>query len=471
MNLDSRICDFFGTNREVVHASAPGRLDVMGGIADYSGSFVLQMPIAGRTNVYASLRRDGILRVYSHEAERAGLESEAQYRLDQLIPSEKTGDYRFSQKILSEDKKRSWAAYVLGCVLGLIQEKGVEFNGADFWVDSDVPIGKGVSSSAALEIATLAALSHALQVELSGNELPALGQKVENYIVGAPCGLMDQLAAYFGRKDQLLPILCRPDILSPPVGIPKEMHFVGVDSGERHSVGGASYGDVRTAAFMGYSIIADNCGVDPQVILEAKRTCRRDGLPLEGYLSKLTPSQYESRYESILPGVMSGEEFISRFGDTIDPITSPQPDRRYAVKACTAHPIYENHRVIEFALLLQLANSPHAAQSNREDAYFQLGELMYQSHWSYSRCGLGSEATDALVKRAYEAGSSHGVYGAKITGGGSGGTVCFLCIGEKGLQSVQNIAQEHAAGAGCELTIFHGSSDGACWTKTQSVLT
>ena len=86
---------------------------------------------------------------------------------------------------------------------------------------------------------------------------------------------------------------------------------------------------------------------------------------------------------------------------------------------------------------------------------------MFQSHESYSRCGLGHPATDALVDDVIAAGPSSGVFGAKITGGGSGGTVCILCWGEDGLQTGIQIARDHWARLGKDPVMFLGSRDGA----------
>jgi galactokinase len=90
-----------------------------------------------------------------------------------------------------------------------------------------------------------------------------------------------------------------------------------------------------------------------------------------------------------------------------------------------------------------------------EQTAMLLGELMYQSHASYSACGLGATATDAIVEAIRTHGPAHGLYGAKITGGGSGGTVAVLGRPEA-LPLVRRIAEQHATGL-----VFTGSSDGA----------
>ena len=90
----------------------------------------------------------------------------------------------------------------------------------------------------------------------------------------------------------------------------------------------------------------------------------------------------------------------------------------------------------------------------------RLGALMYESHASYSACGLGSDGTDRLVALAREAGAARGIHGAKITGGGSGGTVAFLADASAG-DTIRTMAREYAAESGREAYVFEGTSPGA----------
>ncbi len=467
MRLPQKIKKFFGANRTIFAASAPGRLDVMGGIADYSGSHVLQMPIKERTTVYVSLRKDRKLRAFTTDPSLSEAHNLVEIPAPSISSSKKTHPYSKANEILNQEKENTWTAYLFGCLVALNIEYKAHLQGADFWVESNVPVGKGVSSSAALEVATLTALCSAAGIQLTENQLPVLAQKIENQIVGAPCGLMDQLATYFGRKRMLLPILCQPDTVYPPIDIPKRIHFLGLDSGQRHSVSGSSYTDVRTAAFMGYTIIARQQGVTKKELLEAKRTHSRQKLPYKGYLANISPSLFEQQYSPLLPNQITGSEFIKHYGSTIDPITTPEANREYAVKTCTTHPVYENDRVQLFSILLHLLNQSKTNLREAEAIVHHLGEWMYQSHLSYSRCGLGSEATDSLIKRARQAGPGNGIYGAKITGGGSGGTVCFLAFGQKGVKTVKEIAKQHTQEFECDLTLFTGSSEGNHWTKVE----
>src|SRR5947207_11489583 len=105
------------------------------------------------------------------------------------------------------------------------------------------------------------ALAAAYELEISAPELALLCQKVENYVVGAPCGVMDQMTAACGEANRLLALLCQPAELVGQVSLPQTLEVWGIDSGIRHEVGGADYGDVRAGAFMGYRIIAHVAGL------------------------------------------------------------------------------------------------------------------------------------------------------------------------------------------------------------------
>ncbi len=441
---------FFGGNASPrFSATAPGRLDVMGGIADYSGSLVLQMPIRERTTVTLALRDDGRLRLRTLSPGEPHPLVEVPY--DQLLRDGQP-DYDHARQQLASLPGGHWAGYVAGCLLVLHREKGIAVTGADVLVDSQVPAGKGVSSSAALEVATMRALAGAYGLSFTGTELPTLAQRVENQVVGAPCGLMDQLSSHFGEPNRLLPILCQPDHLSPPFPVPAGVRFVGIDSGVRHAVGGASYGDVRTAAFMGYSILAQYDGTTPGELAHARRTGEREHLLYNGYLANIEPSDFEGRYAPRLPRQLGGADFLARYGVTIDPATEVQPDRPYDVYNATRHPIYENTRIQYFSLLLQHL-PPETDADRRERSLRQLGEWMFQSHEGYSACGLGNARTDELVWQARK-NTRNGVYGARITGGGSGGTVCFLCAGDAGLETVRRIHRAFEEKHGASVHFF-----------------
>lgn len=433
-------------------ARAPGRLDLMGGIADYSGSLVLELPIASATHAALQPRAERRLVVVSLPPNDKGAGRTFEMPLADLYDSNARPLEYASAARYFKRRGEDWAAYVAGAFHVLARERGVNFEqGAHILIRSEVPEGKGVSSSAALEVATMRAVCAAYRIELDPRELAFLCQRVENLVACAPCGVMDQMTSACGEQDKLLALLCQPGELQGTVALPEELEVWGVDSGIRHSVGGADYGTVRTAAFMGYRMIAEMAGLrvsegagHGHVVVEDPQW--------RGYLANITPAEFEARYASALPARMSGEEFLERYWGITDTVTSVDPARHYHVRQATQHPVKEHARVTRFAEIL---SGPDAASRAAE-----LGELMYKSHKSYSACCLGSPGTDELVRLVRESGTESGLYGAKITGGGSGGTVAVL--GRKGARaSVEAVAKEYERRTGHAPLIISGSSPGA----------
>ncbi|MHB1556135.1 MAG: GHMP family kinase ATP-binding protein [Isosphaeraceae bacterium] len=379
------------------YGEAPGRLDVMGGVADYSGALVLQMPIRATTRVTITPRTAPGLEFASD------LEGTVSLRWPEE-PISPTGDVGALRGWLDEHRVPHWVRYPLGCLLLFAQAHDWRPEGGlTFAITSDVPASMGVSSSAALEVATLRALEAASGRRFVGTELARLAQRAENEIVGAPCGLMDQLAAAHGMPGALLPILCRPDVLSDPVPLPPNAIAVGWPSGVKHAVTGSPYATARTASFMGKKIL--------EGLL--KRSL--------AHLAELAPSIVHSAAEDVLPDSLAGAEFLARHGAVEDSLSTIDPARNYPVRAAAAFPVEESFRC---GLAVQLLRG--VADGDRREALEAVGELMYQAHAGYGSIGLGCPETDAMVEAIRELGPRQGFFGARVSGGGSGGTVVVL---------------------------------------------
>ncbi|MGH7632654.1 MAG: galactokinase, partial [Gemmatimonadaceae bacterium] len=352
-----------------------------------------------------------------------------------------------------------WPAYVAGvvhhCGWNMVDTsertpdgRGEMLPGLRILLDSSVPIGAGVSSSAALEVAAMAAVNAALGRSQPAVEIARACQWVEHHIAGAPCGLMDQMTSACGRSGQLLRLLCQPGHIEGHVGIPRDLRVFGIDSGVRHAVSGDAYGRVRAAAFMGYRMIADRAGLEVQH--DGDRTRVHDP-EWNGYLANIPAAEFARCFEPHLPERMAGADFLDRYGGITDTVTRVQRNTWYPVRQATAHPVYEHARVSRFA---QLLNGPTAA------ATAELGRLMAESHASYSACGLGCPETDRLVALAAEMGAGDGLYGARITGGGSGGTVAILGAADAE-GGIRVLADRYAAEVGQPLNVFTSSGPGA----------
>jgi galactokinase len=436
---------------DVVVTRAPGRLDLMGGIADYSGSLVLELPVRNAVHVALQKTTGRRVRIVSLATEPNEPGRFFEIDLDELLTPSELIDYSAARRRFKSDPDNHWAAYVAGAFLVLHRERAVRFTeGASILIRSNVPEGKGVSSSAALEVAVMEAICAAFELEITAYEMALLCQKVENQIVGAPCGIMDQMTAVCGEKNRLLKILCQPAEVQGTLELPDELEIWGIDSDIRHAVSGADYGTVRTAAFMGYRMIAAAAGLTTQTGARAGHIVIDDP-KWKGYLANITVKEFERDFAEGVPEQISGGNFLDRYDGITDLATQVDRAVNYPVAAATRHPIYEHARVWTFAALLESWRGIEQAP--------MLGDLMFQSNASYSRCGLGSNGTDEIVRLAQAEGPNY-IFGAKITGGGSGGTVALL--GRRGCgERINQIAKLYAAKIGRTPTIFSGSSNGA----------
>ncbi|PKI59879.1 hypothetical protein CRG98_019761 [Punica granatum] len=399
--------------------------------------------------------------------------------LSDLMDGGQPISYEKARAYFARDPSQKWAAYVAGTILVLMRELGARFdNSISILVHSGVPEGKGVSSSAAVEVATMSAVAAAHGLNITPKDLALLCQKVENHVVGAPCGVMDQMASACGEANKLLAMVCQPAEVLGLIDIPPHVQFWGIDSGIRHSVGGTDYGSVRIGAFMGRKMIKSTAssvlsktssedgsqqlgnGLNSEEMEDGAKQLLEAEATLD-YLCNLPPHRFEAVYGTKLPESIAGKEFLEKYVGHDDTVTVIDENRSYGVKAPTRHPIYENFRVKTFKALLTAATS--------DDQLASLGELMYQCHYSYSACGLGTTGTDRLVELVQEMqhselSQSEGgtLYGAKITGGGSGGAVCIVgrnCL--RSSEQILQIQQKYKDATGFLPYVFEGSSPGA----------
>jgi L-arabinokinase len=130
--------------------------------------------------------------------------------LSDFMDGDEPISYEKARKFFAQDPAQKWAAYVAGTILVLMIELGVRFEDSiSLLVSSAVPEGKGVSSSAAVEVASMSAIAAAHGLSIDPRDLAILCQKVENHIVGAPCGVMDQMTSSCGEANKLLAMICQ----------------------------------------------------------------------------------------------------------------------------------------------------------------------------------------------------------------------------------------------------------------------
>jgi L-arabinokinase len=433
----------FFNSGEVWVGRVPARLDVMGGIADYSGANVCETVLGGGMLMALQPRTDRTLRIRTMQAGRRSLPVETRIPLDYLTSGDSVGDYSQIRELCQSNPLVSWAAYIGGSIFTLLKEESINLPfGFSFLLLSGVPMNVGIGSSAAVEIGTLSCLNAYLGLNLSGLRLARLGQMAENHVVGAPCGIMDQIAVASGRSGKLTHILCRPGQIIGEVEIPPGTGFVGINSMVRHSVAGNPYGNARIGAFMGKKIIND-----------VRARTGRAGL---NYLTELSRQELQTEFQEHIPETILGSDFLARYKTHDDPVTVIQPDATYRVAGPTRHPVEENERVLRFITALR------AAAGGDDQACAEAGEQMYAAHESYrDNCQLSVPEVNFLVDAVRKRGAKSGLYGAKITGGGTGGTVAVFGKTEALKEHVPQIAQEFSRRVGEMPDIFEGTSPGA----------
>ncbi|MBG6191928.1 galactokinase [Arthrobacter sp. CAN_A212] len=216
--------------------SAPGRVNLIGEHTDYNSGFVLPFAINHSTLVAAATRQDRTVRVASTLGEGA----EVQVDLDGLQPGSVDG----------------WAAYPVG-VLWALEQAGHQLPGFDLLIDSNVPVGAGLSSSAAIECAVAVAANDLVDAGLSASELALVGQRAENDMVGAPTGVMDQTASLRGRAGHAVFLDCR-SLESELVPFPLQeegLTLLVIDTRVSHSHSTGGYADRRKSCERGAELM------------------------------------------------------------------------------------------------------------------------------------------------------------------------------------------------------------------------
>lgn len=226
-----------------VEAQAPGRVNLLGEHTDYNDGFVLPTAIPQQTTVQLGFSADGGYHFYSQD-----LDQYITWGLNQPVPS-------------------GFARYLVGCIRSL-EKEGVEIPPLKVWIHSDVPMGSGLSSSAALEVAMLRGLRSLLQLDLDDVRIAQLGQQAEIHYAGVQCGIMDQMASSLADDRHLLFLDTRSlarEILSLPDGA----EILVIDSGIPRKLAESGYNQRRSeceaaAQHLGVKALRDIS--DPQAV-------------------------------------------------------------------------------------------------------------------------------------------------------------------------------------------------------------
>ena len=354
MDISQEFTRIFGHAPEVI-AQAPGRVNLIGEHIDYSEGFVLPFAIDSVTTAAISKRSDNQVRVTS--AQQSG----NVVTTDLSRIAEKSGE--------------GWVRYVLGVIWALDIDHGV-----DIYIDGKVPLGAGLSSSAALECSVAVALNHLFQLRKDSKELALITQRAENEYVGVPCGIMDQSVSLMAKEGFALLLDCR-DLSTRHIPVDfagAGLRLLIVDTRAHHALIDGGYAERRASC----ETVAQKLGLrsmrelDFKVLKEAK--------------SSLTSVEFQRA----------------------------------------------RHAVTEIARVLKAVGALEARN------FKELGELLTQSHVSLrDDYTVSCPELDLVVDTAL----SHGALGARMVGGGFGGSAIALIRDEDAGRVSQAIEQAFAA--------------------------
>ncbi|MBA3708758.1 MAG: galactokinase [Planctomycetes bacterium] len=218
----------FGSDAQVA-VRAPGRVNLIGEHTDYNDGFCLPMAIERDVLIAYRSRSDTTVRVLS--LQQKNLE------IFDVGPSEGNRIHKSSQV------SARWADYIKGCAQ-VLREEGLKLHGVDMALTGDVPLGSGLSSSAALEVATMLALLGANGLTFSAEKIAKLAQRAENTYVGTQCGILDQLSSACAVHGQAMLMDCRTLALTP-APLPKGISVVIADTGKRRGLVDSAYNERR----------------------------------------------------------------------------------------------------------------------------------------------------------------------------------------------------------------------------------
>jgi len=349
---------------------APGRVNLIGEHTDYNEGFVMPAALNLATFVAAAPWPDRRLRVHS-----LALAASTEFDLDDRWPA----------------SRRDWSDYVRG-VAAVLQNEGYPLTGANLLIDGRVPIGSGLSSSAAIEVATALALTTLGGVTIPLLEVARLCQRAENDYTGARCGIMDQFVSCFGRQGHALMLDCR-SLEATYLQLPPSVRLVICNTMVRHELAAGEYNERRASCERAVKAIGK--------ILPDLRALRDLNLEsLEHHRSLLTDVDF---------------------------------------RRCR-HVIKENARVKDAAEALKCLN------------LVRIGELMYLSHESLDRdYEVSCEELNIMVEVASRL---NGVLGARMTGGGFGGCTVNLVQTEELSEFTEQIVSGYQARTGLTPLVY-----------------
>lgn len=355
---------------EPLLVKSPGRINIIGEHTDYNEGFVLPAAIDKAIYVAISKRKDDEIHLFSESYQQSHVA--------------KVADIQKSDK--------GWANYILG-VASEIQKRGYTFGGFNIYIDGNVPLGAGLSSSAALECATGFAIDQLFGLDIPKMDIALIAQKAEHNFAGVNCGIMDQFASVFGKKDRAVMLDCRS----------MEYEYIPLE-------------------LEGYKLVLLNTNVK----------------------HSLSDSAYNKRREQCeqaVAWVKAHHPAVNSLRDAtvamLDEFVKPQDSEVYS----------KCRYVVE-----EIGRLTTAAQELKSGNLQALGTLMFQTHEGLSKAyEVSCEELDFLVDSVK---NLEGVLGARMMGGGFGGCTINIVKNEVIEELIENISQAYQQKFGLKLDAY-----------------
>lgn len=349
---------------------SPGRINLIGEHTDYNDGFVLPAAIDKYAFVAIQKRADEKIKLYSIDFNEA------------------------HQATLSNFKtlKKHWSVYILG-VVDQLQKAGFSLPGFDLAICGTVPIGAGLSSSAAVECATIFALNELFNFNISKIDMVKFAQKAEHEFAGVKCGIMDQFASVFGRKDQLIRLDCRSlDYEYFPFKM-ENFKIVLLDTNVRHSLASSAYNERRDQCEAGVALI-------------------RQHHPIVKSLRDATPQMLE---QYVLP--------VSKL-------------------------IYRRCKYV----VAEIERTVRACEDLKQNDFISFGRKMFQTH-----AGLSKEYEVSCAELNFlisQVENNKDILGARMMGGGFGGCTINLVKNDAIEELIERVSKAYDKEMGKELTAY-----------------
>ncbi len=361
---------YFQGDGNIFTVRAPGRINLIGEHTDYNGGFVLPAALEQQVVMAGQRREDEKVSIYAE------------------IPDE---EVTFSLSRIERDPQHVWADYLKG-VIFMLRERGIVLSGMNIYVGGDVPVGAGVSSSAALEVAAAFLFRESCGFSLGLVDMAKLCQRAENEFVGMRCGLMDQFICCLGRKGTVLFLDCLKEEYEF-IPLKKRYRLVVCNTGIRRELADSEYNRRREECESGTAVLGKFV---PGI------TCLR----------QVSVVDFE-KFKDMLPGTVR--------------------------KRCR-HVVYENKRVLK------------AVNALREDKIKEFGKLMKESHESLKDdYEVSCLELDLMVDIA---GRQEGCIGSRMSGAGFGGCTVNLIEEEHILKFVEDVKSKYCSKTGIDPEIY-----------------